>query len=538
MDKARKGMRAAAIAHAVLLAGMCAGQAGWLPLSRDVERPFAANLGQWKSDAHTAVRPYRIKEIRSIDAKDSLRPHAALAALDRWSGARNGRRLRWGPLLDLQGGLGLDSTRVVTHRLGGGAWLEGDIGDRFTLHASGQFWNERMPAYLDSLARATQVSTGEGYAHRDGSTVMHGDWNAYASWDPGKYFNFTLGRGKHFIGEGHRSLFLSDEATAYPYLRITTSVWRARYVNLFTMMNDIRGAQGDPSRFQRKYASMHYLSVNASRRINLGLFEAIVWSQGDSIYPRGFDVNYLNPVIFYRPVEFAQGSPDNALMGFSASVKAGRRTLFYMQLMLDEFLLREVRAGDGWYANKQAMQVGVVARDAFKVSGLMLRGEWNMVRPFMYTHSDTRQNYAHFGQPLAHPYGSNFQEALGQAEWSNGRMLYTLRGSMAWLGRDTTYSWGNNIFRPESDRPPAPNGGLRNYNFRIGEALEYNLFQGELQAGWLLDPATATRFEASWISRARSGDGVPTEWEHAFRIGISCWFRNRHAEQEPRYVLN
>lgn len=197
-----------------------------------------------------------------------------------------------------------------------------------------------------------------GYAHQEGNAFTHGDWNAYASWDPGKYFNFTLGRGKHFIGEGHRSLFLSDEASAYPYLRITTSVWRAKYVNLFTMMNDIRGAQGDPSRFQRKYASMHYLSVNASRRINLALFEAIVWSQGDSLYPRGFDVNYLNPIIFYRPVEFAHGSPDNALLGFSASVKAGHHTLFYAQVMLDEFLLREVRAGDGWYANKQALQAG------------------------------------------------------------------------------------------------------------------------------------------------------------------------------------
>lgn len=531
-------MRPATLLFSPLLSCAALAQAGWLPLSREVERPFAAELGKWKSDAHTAIRPYRIKEVRAMDHGDSLRPTAVLSALDRWSGARNGRRFRWGPLLDAQVGAGVDSSSVITHRLGGGAWLEGDIGDRLTLHGSGQFWNEAFPRYLDSLARATQVSMGEGYAYRDGSAFNHHDWSACASWDPGKHFNFTLGRGKHFFGEGHRSLFLSDEATGYPYLKITTSVWRARYVNLFTMMNDVRGANGDPARFGRKYASMHYLSVNASKRINLAVFEAIVWSQGDSLHPRGFDVSYLNPVIFYRPVEYNLGSPDNALLGFALNVKPGKRSLVYVQLMLDEFLMNEVRAGDGWYANKQAMQAGIVAREAFGVKGLMLRGEWNMVRPFMYTHSDTRQNYAHYGQPLAHPYGSNFQEALGHVEWSRGRMLYAVRASMAWLGSDTTYSFGNNIFRPELDRPPAPTGGLRNYNFRIGGVQEYTLFHGELRAGWLVDPATATRVEASWIARARKASAGDPFWEQVFRVGISCWFRDRHAEQEPRYVLN
>lgn len=531
-------MRTIALPIALCVAMLAHGQAGWLPLSRAVEQPYAAALARWKSDAHTAIRPYRVRDVRAVDPKDTLRMPAALPALDRWAGARNGRRTRWGPLLDAQGGLGLDSIVRPLQRLGAGAWFEQDIGERLNLHASGQIWQERLPAYLDSLARATRMSTGEGYAYRDGDAILHQDWSAHASYDAGRYFNFTLGRGKNFFGEGYRSLFLSTEATGYPYLRITTSVWRARYVNLFTMMNDIRGGGGDPSRFARKYASMHYLSLNASRRINLAVFEAIVWSQGDSLYPRGFDVNYLNPVIFYRPVEYSVGSPDNALLGFALNVKAGYHTLFYSQVMLDEFLMKEVRAGDGWYANKQAVQLGVVAREAFRVPGLTLRGEWNMVRPFMYTHSDTRQNYAHYGQPLAHPYGSNFQEALGHAEWVRGRMRYVLRGSMAWLGSDTTASWGNNIFRPESDRPNLPNYGYRNYNYRIGEAVQYTLFHGELRAGWLVDPATATRVEACWVSRARTLDAGAPEWQHFFRIGLSCGFRDRHTEQEPRYVLN
>ncbi|MFN3876317.1 MAG: hypothetical protein ACK4L7_10450, partial [Flavobacteriales bacterium] len=226
-------MRVVHLAGALLLAAAVRGQAGWLPLSREVEQPFAAELGRWKSDAHTALRPYRLKELRALARFDSLRPAAALAALDRWSGAWNGRRTRWGPLLDLSANAAYDSAASAGFRSGAGAWVERDIGDRLTVHASGSAWLERLPPYLDSVAKATLVAPGEGHAYRGPAYVGHHDWQAYASWDAGRFFNFTAGRGKHFIGEGHRSLFLSDEATAYPYLRITTAVWRARYQNLF-----------------------------------------------------------------------------------------------------------------------------------------------------------------------------------------------------------------------------------------------------------------------------------------------------------------
>jgi len=194
------------------------------------------------------------------------------------------------------------------------------------------------------------------------------------------------------------------------------SVWEIQHIDLLPVMNDFRGAGGDPGKYGTKYTSMHFLSWNMSKRINVAVFESIVWSQGDEKYPRGFDITYLNPVIFYRPSEFQIGSPDNALLGLSINAKVGKHILFYSQLMLDEFLLDQVRNGYGWYANKQALQLGMNMHEAFGVKGLQVRAEYNVVRPFMYTHSDTRQNYAHMGQPLAHPYGSNFQEGLVNME--------------------------------------------------------------------------------------------------------------------------
>jgi hypothetical protein len=305
---------------------------------------------------------------------------------------------------------------------------------------------------------------------------------------------------------------------------------------LFTAMNDVRGAAGDPTKFSRKYASFHYLSWLASQRVSFGVFESVVWQDNDPDYPRGFDVNYLNPVIFYRPLEYAQGSADNALLGFAMNVKTGNHTTLYSQLMLDEFLLREVRAGDGWYGNKQALQLGVAAYEAFRVTGLFLRTEFNYVRPFMYTHSDTRQNYAHFGQPLAHPYGSNFWELIQQAEYKKDRWRWKAHFSYALLGSDTSqYSYGNNIFRPEGDRVDAGDG--KNYGYYVGDEAAIQVFFTELTAAWLVDPSTGMSVEAGYTFRSKVPEGNENLVTNYFRVGIATHFRDRQADQEVRYVL-
>ena len=67
-------------------------------------------------------------------------------------------------------------------------------------------------------------------------------------------------------------------------------------------------------------------------------------------------------------------------------------------------------AGNG---NKQGAQLGAVSYIPL-VKGLMLRGELNYGGPSC-TPTRSRQNYAHHGQPLAHPYGSGFVKASCKA---------------------------------------------------------------------------------------------------------------------------
>lgn len=515
-------------------------QQGWMPLSTVVDAPFAERMRERTSDPalHSAIRPYLREDLKRIPGADTL----LLAAYAPWLDSLTDARHRWygAPLVDLLAGASFGAKDVVKYRAGAGGWLEGRFGNRWTLHVDGMAWSESLPNYLDSLARNIHVTPGEGFATGT-SAVTHYDWNAYADYKAGTYFHLTLGRGKNFFGEGVRSLFLSDNAYSYPYLKITTSAWKIRYVNLFAAMSDIRGIGGRWNEYDLKFTSMHYLSWNALDRLNVSLFEAIVWQDNDPTYRRGFDVTYLNPVIFYRPTEYSVGSPDNALLGFAVNVRVGRRTLIYSQLMFDEFLLANVRAGEGWYANKQGLQLGVVGHKAFKVDGLTLRAEFNYVRPFMYTHSDTRQNYAHFNQPLAHPYGSNFWETIGQATYRTGRWVFNDLLSVAMLGQDTSSaansSYGNNLFLPESARPLRDGVRPQDYGYYLAQPSSVMLYHNELRVGWTVDARSGLQLEGAVTTRVRTpekGEGMVTNF---VRIGISANLRERQPFQDARYAL-
>lgn len=534
--------------RAIVGAGLClllslnaSAQQGWMPLSTLVDQPFAARMRSLKSDPalHSAIRPYLREDLRLLPGADTLLPHTWKPWLDSLTDPSH--TVHGAPLVEALVGVSPGEKDAMKFRTGLGGWIEWNANSRWTLHFDGMVWGETMPNYLASLARNIHVAPGEGYV-REGPAYVHHDWNAYADYKAGKYFHLTLGRGKHFFGEGVRSLFLSDNSYSCPYLKITTTAWKIRYVNLFAAMSDIRGTDGRWNDFDLKFTSMHYLSWNALTRLNIAVFEAIVWQDNDPAYRRGFDINYLNPVLFYRPTEFSLGSPDNALLGFAVNVRVGKRSLIYSQLMFDEFLLSNVRAGEGWYGNKQGLQLGVVGHDAFKQPGLTLRAELNYVRPFMYAHSDTRQNYTHFNQPLAHPYGSNFWELLVKGEWRKDRWVVSDIFSYAVLGQDTSAadhgSYGSNPFLPESARPVRDNEGRpENFNYYLGDPSLVNLYHNELRAGWLLEPRSGWMLEGAWTMRVRSpeyGEGMTTNF---FRVGISVNLRDRHVFQDARYAL-
>lgn len=508
-------------------------QQGLVPLSRTVDAPFTARMHRSTIAAHSAIRPYFREDLRTLSDTGAGETPGAWPWLQYLTDPA--RRWHGGPLIDAIAGASFGERDLLKYRLGGGAWLEWNASPRWTLQGDIRGWRENLPDHLARYAFAQQVVPGEGAACGD-NPVTHWDWNGYADYKAGDYFHLTLGKGRHFIGEGYRSLLLSDEATGYPFLKITTTAWHFRYVNLFTLMRHTPVTGIDYPGPGKKFASIHYLSWNISKRVNAGFFEAIIWQDGDPDYPRGFDISYINPVIFLRPVEYGLGSPDNALMGAALNAKVGRGTLLYAQVILDEFLLGHVRAGDGWYGNKQGVQAGVLGHEVLGVGGLSLRAEVNYARPFMYIHSDPRQNYAHQGQALAHPYGAGFVEVLLQGEWRKGPWLVENVLSWSLMGQDTVggANYGNNIFLPDNTRPMQPNSQQADLGYYLGAPQQAAVVHNELRGGRLVEQRSGLMLEAAWTLRTETMAPGNAHWTSYLRLGLSANLHERHPFQTVR----
>ena len=98
--------------------------------------------------------------------------------------------------------------------------------------------------------------------------------------------------------------------------------------------------------------------------IHFGVFESILWqSKSEEVY-KGYEFAYLNPVIFYRPVEFSKYSnKGNALIGANFNIKL-YSNLFYGQLMLDDLNISRQKDNDenyqsGFFQNKYVFLNGL-----------------------------------------------------------------------------------------------------------------------------------------------------------------------------------
>lgn len=308
------------------------------------------------------------------------------------------------------------------------------------------------------------------------------------------HITLTFGFDKHFVGDGMRSVFLSDFSSPYTFLRINTRVWKFNYQNLFMELTPQlnKNPIGPDQRLPHKYATMHHLSINATRWLNVGIFESVVFARKDR-----YEFSYMVPVILYRQIERALGSPDNVLLGASFKAIAAKHLQFYGQLYLDEFTIKELVAGDGYWANKFAIQAGGKYFDAFTVKNLDLQGEINIARPFTYAR-DSVANYTHYNQPLAHPLGASFAEVLGQIKYQPIKNLYLSAKAMYYQhGTDTgSANYGGDIFKDYSKRNQSYGVTLIN-GVRVHCALANFTASYELRENLFIDLGATQRIYAS-----------------------------------------
>lgn len=494
---------------------------------RDIQAAFDFwNIAQPSTAFHSSFKPYLSAGFQS--ARDSLLPFKAYPFLNggwnynlnRSSLSRTRFNLQLLPLLDVE--LGYDALeKNLLRSATAGLHSKLFINRRFTAAFTLIGGNANYPFYLDTSIARQQLIPEFGQSYQSGTGYNFVDYYGYLSFNPDKagIFNLQVGRDKHFVGDGYRSVLYSDFGPANPYVGLNVKFWRIQYNVWYNWMFDVTQAAGTKANYKNKYGTFHYLSFNVLKEFQIGFFENVIWKGSDSNGVRNFDPNYLNPVIFMRPVEYSLGSADNAFIGFNMNLSLFKTIKFYAQLGLDEFYFKEVRAGNGWWANKQAWQIGFNYINAFGLKGLKWRLEYNQARPYTYTHGAVEQNYAHYGQPLAHPYGTNFKELLSILSYRHKSWEFSAQGLYVLIGKDSTGSnVGQNIFLSYNTRP-------YDYGHYTTQGIRTSILQSDLRVSWFVRPQMNLRLEFTYTQRGEQNSRAYTLQNPYFSIGLrsSIW---------------
>ncbi|TXG37492.1 gliding motility protein RemB [Seonamhaeicola maritimus] len=398
------------------------------------------------------------------------------------------------PIFDLQVGKDTDADFSSTYNNTRGFVVQGGLGKKFNFYSAvfesqGRFadYVNRYSESLKAFGPDPAIIPGRGIAKRfKTDSYDYPVAEAYLSYSPAEFLNIQFGHGKNFIGDGYRSLLLSDVTSPHPFLKLNTKFWKLKYTNTFMWMKDVRDEVVEDKAFLTKYVANHYLSWNVSKRFNLGLFESVLWTNSND---RGFDINYLNPIIFYRAIEFETGQgAGNALLGATAKYKFSDDVNAYGQFILDEFSLSDIKGGEKSWKNKYGYQLGLKYYNAFKVDNLFLQLEYNRIRPYTYSHNTIVLNYGHNNQPLAHLWGANFSELILIGRYrlnrwfADAKFIFGNRGFDYNNGTDN-FSYGGDIYRDYNDRP-------FDTGVEINQGIKTKSFYGNLQAGYVVNPAS------------------------------------------------
>ncbi len=378
---------------------------------------------------------------------------------------------RMNPLLQVSVNSDRQNGEIVFHNQRG-VEVRGSIDDKLYFYTSLIESQSRFPDYVVERVERDKALPGATILKPYNSNVLKitdgYDYNiatGYIGFNFSKHIGMQFGHGSNFIGNGYRSLFLSNFAANYLYLKLNTQVWQFQYQNIFAELAVDNGNTG-ARLLPKKYVALHHLSYNITPRLNVGIFEGIVFSRPDH-----FEFQYLNPVIFYRSIEGALGSSDNAMLGADIKYNFGKKYSLYGQFMLDEFVFGEVVTNNrGWWANKYGLQLGLKAINLLNVDHLDGQVEYNVIRPYTYSHFDSTANYSTNAQPLAHPLGANLQEIILKLRYQptpkwvlDGRLISTTTGDDP-IGKD----YGSNVLIPYTYR-------ANDYGNFVGQGVKANI---------------------------------------------------------------
>jgi len=488
-----------------------------IAFSHNTYSQFDAALNQVGANNHTATKPYSYSDVSKYynlkeDNNKIKRQTSSWWGKKFWNDnlvefQGNDFWFSLNPIFDLQLGKStITENKKTTFVNTRGIQFQGSLGSQLdfstTIYESQGVFAEYYNNYAESIKPSggnPAIIPGIGIAKRFKSDAYDFPLaEANLTYTPSKLMNFQLGYGRNFIGDGYRSLLLSDGASPYPFFKINTTFWKIKYTNIYAALKDVTPDATVDGTYATKYMANHYLSINISNSLNIGLFESVIWANTNN---RGFDANFINPIIFYRTAEFNSSSKSgNALLGVTFKYKYNKSINFYGQLLVDEFSFSEIKKQDESWKNKYGYQLGAKYYNAFNVKDLLVQFEYNRVRPYVYSHTNPLTNYGHNNQSLGHQWGANFSEFIAIARYRKGRIYADAKFTFGEQGFDfntvdDNFNYGGNIYKSYNTNRPFDS------NVNVGQGNKASIFISDLQFGYLINPSSNLKLFTNCIYR-------------------------------------
>ncbi len=243
---------------------------------------------------------------------------------------------------------------------------------------------------------------------------------------------FDVAMGKDFESWGPSftgSLFLSDNAPSFPFVKLRARYGRVKFVHLMGFLRSglldtarTREDNGHLRTFERrKYLSAHRVEVGITSRITIGAQEILIY--GD----RGVEFAYAIPASFLFATQTFLGDKDNTALGLDVDFRLVRNLKVYGALFLDDLSKFQ---GPNAFSNKFAVQAGFLWVDPGGLRDTEVRGEFVRVEPWVYTHLFNINRYQHDEMLLGHPLGPNSDGIYGEVlHRFTGALSFTLSAS-------------------------------------------------------------------------------------------------------------
>ena len=321
-----------------------------------------------------------------------------------------------------------------------GVMIRANVGEKFSFETSLYENQMVLPQYQTDYANSTGIIPGQGRWKKFKSNQGYDFASAAAnvSYTPTDYINFQLGTGKNFIGDGYRSLLLSDASFNYPFWKIITTFGKKdqfQYTKLNASLSSItrRDDGSTPEAlFQRKTMSTHYFSWLATKWLNVGLFESTLWQTEDSSGTKPLQWQQFNPIIGVNTATTGFNDLNHTVVGTNLKIKLPFKALLYNQFVYDG-------------GTKYGYQFGV---RYFGISNLTLQVEYNSVGAYTYSSDIRLQSYSNYNEPLAHPLGAGFNEIVGIINYKYKRIFTQIKVNQI------KYKFhGNSVFISENTLP-------------------------------------------------------------------------------------